>query len=159
MSQTPRIAVLAAAAGSIMAMGAAPAFAGGNGATTFTQHDHAVAESFASPNPCTGDAGTVSDVHNAVFHGTINSTGSWFTGTVEGQFTFTPADPTKVGYTGHFTNWFGDENNQRNGVEHSTFNIVATGTDGSRLQFHENAQMTMTANGVITVNFDKVSCG
>lgn len=48
----------------------------GNGATTFTQTDHAVAESFPSPNPCTLDPGTVSDVHNDVFHGTINKTGS-----------------------------------------------------------------------------------
>lgn len=52
------------------------AMAGGNGATTFTQTDHAVAESFPSPNPCTLDPGTVSDVHNDVFHGTINKTGS-----------------------------------------------------------------------------------
>jgi hypothetical protein len=64
-----------------------------------------------------------------------------------------------VTFTGHFATWFGDENNQHNDVEHFTFNVHATGSDGSRLAFHENAQAAMNANGVITVSFDKMRCG
>jgi hypothetical protein len=142
-----------------LALGASSAVAGGNGATTFTDNQHGVIDVFASPNPCTGDPGTVSAVENQIFHGTINKTGSWFTGTVEGQFTFTPTDPSKVSYTGHFATWFGDENNLHNGVQHSTFNVNATGTDGSHLQFHDNAQATLNANGTVTVSFDHASCG
>lgn len=142
-----------------LAIGTTTAMAGGNGATTFTDNEHGVVDVFHDMNPCTGDPGTVSAVENQIFHGTINKTGSWFTGTVEGQFTFTPDDPTKVTYTGHFATWFGDENNLRNGVEHSTFNVNATGTDGSHLQFHDNAQATVNADGTVTVSFDHASCG
>src|SRR6476660_4065392 len=142
-----------------LAMGTSAAIAGGSGATTFTDNQHGVVDVFHDMNPCTGDPGTVSAVENQIFHGTINKTGSWFTGTVEGKFTFTPDDPSRVTYTGHFATWFGDENNLRNGVEHSTCNVNATGTDGSHLQFHENAQATLNANGTVTVSFDHVACG
>ena len=164
--QEPGRAVLAIIAvllgldlGSLLALGAPAALAGGNGATTFTQNQHGVTDTMPSANPCTGDTGKLTETFNDIFHGTINKTGSWFTGTTEGWFTFVPDDPTKATYTGHFATWFGDENNLQNDVEHSTLNIHATGSDGSTLAFHENAQAAMNANGVITVSFDKMSCG
>ena len=135
------------------------ASAGGSGATTFTDNQHGVIDVSPGFNACTGDLGTVSTISNQIFHGTINKTGSWFTGTDEGQFTFTPDDPSKPSYTGHFTTWFGDESNLQNGVEHSTFNVNATGSDGSHLQFHDNAQAAVNANGTVTVSFDHMSCG
>lgn len=142
----------------LLLLGSNGAGAAGNGATTFTENQHGVVDVFADSNPCTGDPGTVTAVENQIFHGTINKTGSWFTGTVEGKFTFTPDDPAKVAYTGHFVTWFGDENNLQNGVEHSTFNVNAVGSDGSHLQFHDNAQATVNANGAVTVSFDHMSC-
>ena len=153
-----RMAVAAIGTAPLLVLGGAGAHAGGNGATTFTDNQHGVVDIIQDMNPCTGDPGTVTALENQIFHGTINKTGSWFTGTVEGKFTFVPDDPTKVSYTGHFAMWFGDENNLHNGVEHSTFNINATGTDGSHLQFHDNAQATVNANGVVTVSFDHMSC-
>ncbi len=159
MRTSTRAALAAMAAAPLLAAGAMSASAGGNGALTFTDNQHGVVDVFHDMNPCTGDPGTVSAVENQIFHGTINKTGSWFTGTVEGKFTFTPDDPSKVSDTGHFATWFGDENNLRNGVEHSTFNVNATGTDGSHLQFHDNAQATLNANGTVTVSFDHTSCG
>jgi hypothetical protein len=72
---------------------------------------------------------------------------------------FVPDDPSRPSYAGHFTEWFGDENNLQNGVEHSTFNVEATGSDGSHLKFHDNSQATMNANGVVTVSFDHMFCG
>jgi len=159
MRKFVQFGVVAGAFATLLALGVPAAFADGNGAQTFTQNDHNVTESVPSANPCTGDTGTLTDTANLVFHGTINNTGSWFTGTAEGTFTFVPDDPAKVTYTGHFVTWFGDENNLQNDVAHSTFNIHATGSDGSTLTFHENAQATMNANGVITVSFDKLRCG
>jgi hypothetical protein len=35
---------------------------------------------------------------------------------------------------------FGDENNQRNDVEHSTFNAHLTGTDGTTVGVHDNTR-------------------
>jgi len=158
MRNSIKAACGAVAATSVLLLGAASASADGNGATTFTDNEHGVVGVFHDMNPCTQDPGTVSDVENQIFHGTINKTGSWFTGTIEGKFTFTPDDTSKPSYTGHFSTWFGDENNLRNGVEHSTFNVNATGSDGSHLQFHDNAQATVNANGTVTVSFDHMSC-
>jgi hypothetical protein len=149
------IAVLGVAP--LLALGSAGAYAGGNGATTFSDTQHGVVDVFQDVNPCTGDPGTVSAVENQVFHGTINKTGSTFSGTVEGQFTFTPDDPSKVTYTGHFTTRFGD--NLRTNVETSTFNVNGTGSDGSHLQFHDNARATLNPDGTVTVTFDHASCG
>jgi hypothetical protein len=145
-------------------VGAVAAQAGGNGAQTFTQIDKNVVEvdppGTGNGNPCSGADGTLTLVYNDIFHGTINTNGSWFTGTLTGRFSFVPVDPSQPSYTGHFTSWFGDENNKQNGVEHSTMNIHhAIGSDGSTLTFHENMQATMNANGVITVSFDKARCG
>lgn len=153
-----RAAYVAFGMAALLAAGSGAAGAAGNGATTFTDNEHGVVDVFASANPCTGDPGTVRAIENQVFHGTVSKTGSWFTGTVEGMFTFTPDNPAKVTYRGHFATWFGDENNLRNGVEHSTLNINATGSDGSHLQFHDNAQATLNANGTVTVSFDHMSC-
>jgi hypothetical protein len=93
-----------------------------------------------------------------VFHGTINKNGSWFTGTMTGTFVATTLAAPSVTYAGHFTQWFGDENNKQNGVEHSTFNVHGSGSDGSTVSFHENDHATINANGV-TVSFDHVRCG
>ena len=159
MRKIVKVGMVVGALVSLLTLAAPGAFAGGNGAQTFTQNDHNVTDSVPSANPCTGDTGTLTETYNDIFHGTINKTGSWFTGTVEGKFTFVPDDPTAVTYTGHFATWFGDENNLQNDVEHSTFNVHATGSDGSTLSFHENAQAAMNANGVITVSFDNMRCG
>jgi hypothetical protein len=143
-----------------LTLAASTAAAGGNGAQTFTQVDKNVVEvDPGNVNPCNGDVGTLRLTYNDVFHSTINKTGSWFTGTLTGSLSFVPDDSSRPSYAGHFTNWFGDENNLQNGVEHSTFNVEATGSDGSHLKFHDNSQATMNANGVITVSFDHMFCG
>ena len=163
-----RVVRLTAAVFAVTALaliGAGAAQAGGNGAQTFTQIDKNVVEvdppgSENGTNPCSGVDGTLTLVYNDIFHGTINKTGSWFTGTLTGTFSFVPVDPSQPSYTGRFTNWFGDEDNLRNEVEHSTLNVHhGVGSDGSILRVHDNAQVTMNANGVITVSFDKFVCG
>jgi hypothetical protein len=38
-------------------------------------------------------------------------------------------------------------------------NFFAVGADGSVVRFHENAQTTINADGVVTVSFDRAICG
>jgi hypothetical protein len=150
--------LLVAAVAAALVLGTPVALAGGNGATTFTQTDHNATDTFVDVVPCTGAPATINLTYNAVFHGTINKTGSWFTGTMTGTVAATTLGLDPITYTGHFTTWFGDENNQQNDVEHSTFNLHLTGSGGSTLSAHENAQAAMNANGTITVSFDHLVC-
>src|SRR5262249_39549986 len=113
MRKLAQLGVVAGALGALLAFGVPAALADGNGARTFTQHQHHVTDTQRSPNPCTGDTGTLHETFNAIFHGTINKNGSWFTGPVEGKFPFVPDTPAAVTYTGHFQSWFGDENNRQ----------------------------------------------
>ncbi len=150
-------AALLGTTAAVFALSTSAAFAGGSGASTFTQTDHDLTQTMADVNPCTGETGTTTLTFNDVFHATINKTGSWFTGTTTGQIQFVPDNPASPTYTGHIQFWFGDENNLRNGVEHDTSNFRVTGTDGSVIAGHNNATATLNANGVITVSFDHIS--
>lgn len=141
------------------------AFAAGGSATTFTQTFHNATQVINpgppdfGANPCTGDPATITLTYNGVFHVTVLPSGaSWATGTMTGTAVLAPTDSSLPTYTGHFTSWFGDENNQQNGVEHSTLTIHATGSDGSTLTFHDTSHMSVSASGV-TLSFDKASCG
>jgi hypothetical protein len=161
-------ATLSAVAASVAVMAVlvftiATASGAGAGAETFTQTFHNATDSFPSPNPCTGVSGMVSITYNGVFHVTALTSGqgagtSWATGTQTGDFVFTPDDVSQPSFTGHFTTWFGDNNNLHNGVEHSTFSLHGTGSDGSTLQFHDIAHLSVSATGV-TLSFDKPTCG
>jgi hypothetical protein len=103
--------VVAGTLGSLLELGAPAALAGGNSAQAFTQTDHHVTAVQHDVNPCTGDTWTLTGTYGDIFHVTVNKTGSWITGTIEGKFTFVPDDANAVIYTGHFATWFGDENN------------------------------------------------
>jgi len=139
-----------------------PAAAGGAGAISFTQTFHDATASFPSPNPCTGVSGTVSLTYNGVFHVTTLTSGIgagtfWATGTQTGAFAFTPDDPSQPSYAGHFTTWFGDNNNLQNGTETSTFSLKGAGSDGSTLTFRDVMHASVSASGVVNT-FDKPSC-
>src|SRR5262245_14808188 len=143
---------------------AALADAGGQGTVTVTQHDHnVVLFSDHVTNPCTGQPGTVTAIAaNEVFHVTFFTNGDefWVTGTDEGTATFTPDDPSGVSASGHFAAWFGESLNEKNDVQHDTFNLQLRTSDGRTIVVHETAHLSTNAAGVVTVNFDKmtVSC-
>ena len=145
----------------LLAAGAALADAGGRGTVTITQHAHDVTLfSDTVTNPCTGETGTITAVAaNEVFHVTFFTTGDefWVTGTDEGTATFTPDNPGGVSGSGHFAAWFGESLNEKNDVQHDTFNLTLTNTDGSHVIVHETSHLSTNAAGVITVNFDKMS--
>ena len=138
---------------------ASAAFAGGNGSTTFTQTFHNATDTFVDVIPCLGYPATITTTYNGVFHYTVNKAGDfWGTGTQTGDVVAVPLDPTLPTYTGHFTTWFGTSDNKQNGVDHSTFSVHATGSDGSSISFHETMHMSTNANGDLVVSFDKPVC-
>src|SRR5438093_5102364 len=145
----------------LLAAGAALAAAGGRGTVTITTHDHNV-QLFSDhvTNPCTGAPGTLTAVAaNEVFHVTFFTNGDefWVTGTDEGTATFTPDSPNGISASGHFAAWFGESLNEKNDVQHDTFNLTLTNTDGSHVVVHETSHLSTNAAGVVTVVFDKMS--
>ena len=145
----------------LLSAGAALADAGGQGTVTITEHAHNVTL-FSDPvtNPCTGEPGTLTAIAaNEVFHVTFFTVSDefWVTGTDEGTITFTPDDPNGVSASGHFAAWFGESFNEKNDVQHFTNTFHLTGSDGLHFVVHETAHLSTNANGVVTVNFDKMT--
>jgi hypothetical protein len=151
----------AALAGALTLACAAPVLAakGGAGTETHTEHIHGVTV-FEAPaiDPCNGAPGTIAVVAtNGVFHTTTQADGNlWATGTIEGVVTFTPSEAGGVSASGHFSSWFGEAVNEKNNVEHDTFNAQLTGTDGSHVTVHENAHLSTNGRGEVTVSFEKM---
>jgi len=82
----------------------------------------------------------------------VNGAGdSWFTATFEGTGTVTTGGKT---FAGHLMDWFGNEDNNKNGVVHATFNF-----NGDGLTIHGAFDMTTNANGTVTANHFTVNCG
>lgn len=142
----------------VMAM-VSSAFAAGAGAVSYTQIDKNVTDVTADFNPCSGAPGTLTQTYNDIFHVTELTSGQgagtdWATGTMEGTLTFVPSDPALPTYTGHFTVWFGGNDNLRNGNQTFTFSAIALGSDGSMVRQTEVGHLNVSATGVI-VSFDK----
>jgi hypothetical protein len=95
---------------------------------------------------------------NGIEHVTVNKAqDAWFTQTFTGDATFTPYPPSSVitddqgnvtgisgppdpnvpAFTGHLTEWFGGEFNNKNANDHGTININAT-VNGQALSLHVN---------------------
>ena len=105
-------------------------------------------------NPCTGDAGILTQTPNRqVFHITVNgASDAWDTGTMNGTATFAPTDPSAPSGSGKFATWFGDEFNAQNTVQHFTSNIELHLSNGQTVKAHIQAQFTMTPSGAVVVN-------
>ena len=144
------------AAAAILAF-ASPAAAGSPPLTaTDVQHKETFVDS--DVNPCTGDAGVVTTVVNAVFHITLFPDGRYHvTGTATGTFQFDATDPAAPDYSGRFTSWFGESSNSNTLTSSGTFSVRGTGTDGSTLRFHETAHATIVGGNVV-VELDNIRC-
>ena len=153
-----------AALGAVVVM-ALPAQASGAGAVSVTQTFHNATQTFVPPDPnavqpCTGVPGTLTITYNGVAHSTFLTSGvgagtGWFTFTATGTFTFIGSDG--VNFTGHFTNWDGQNVNLHNSAGTGILVVHGTGSDGSSLTFHDVFHMSVSASG-ITLFFDKPSC-
>lgn len=99
---------------------------------------------------------------NWVQHLTVNNAGdSWFSETTEGQLTlWTTTSDGITSWTGHLQEWFGADDNNKNSVQHATFNFNGVGTtDATKsLSMHAAFTATVNANGVLVVNNQTVSC-
>jgi hypothetical protein len=130
--------------------------ANGSGAATCTFNAHPITLPFFS-NPCVPselDAATV--VGNAVFHVTQNTAADfWITTTNTGVFGGLPA-----GFSGRATQWFGDEENNRNQVIHAISEGQVTDPSGVTIRFNETFHFSISASGQQSpVFFDKCTAG
>jgi hypothetical protein len=88
------------------------------------------------------------DVFIPPFH--VNGT---FHGTVEAV----PDDSSLPTFTGHYNSRFMENFNTRNHVGNFTFTVIAQGSDGSTVKFHEVGHFRVTPSGA-TTEFDKPTC-
>jgi hypothetical protein len=143
-----RFALLAACA---LLVAAPPALAE---TEVFTVTEKDVTETFKDTLPCVGRA-TITINYNSVFHATELEDGTYhLTGTLTGTFT---AKTKSVTYSGHFTQWFGENSNKKSFNGTFTFHVAGSGTDGSKINFQETAHFSVSASGA-TVEFDKARC-
>jgi len=154
------IALVFATSGGLVVTSAA-ASADGNGAQTTTQHFKNATDTFVDFVPCRSFRATITITFNGVLHFTVNKAGDfWATGTMTGTARAVPLNPRNPSFTGHFTIWFGTSDNKQNGVDHSTFTVHLTGSDGSTIKSHETVHLSTNASGNgLTVSFDKLRCG
>jgi hypothetical protein len=142
---------------------ASPVQASGAGAVSFTQTFHDATESFPTNGPCTSETGIVTITYNGVAHATVLTSGvgagtGWFTFTATGTFSFEPLAGGNVTYSGKFTIWDGENINLQNYTATFTQIIHGTGSDGSTINFHEVAHVTVAPSGDVTITFDKSTC-
>lgn len=140
------------AALSALALSTAPVAAFAAPATS--QHDQVnYVESEDSVNPCTGAAGSETTTAHGAFHKTVNADGSEHDAiSIEGGIDFTPADPTAVEYTGHFSLVYNENDAPNTSVVSAPIHIEAMGTDGSSLSYRAVAHVLQNAAGT-TLSF------
>ncbi len=126
-------------------------------ATTETERVKNATETFVDELPCVGGRARITITFNAVFHFTRNRNGRHITGTITGTFVANPLAAGVPTYRGHFTQWFGENQNRSTSNGCFTFNVIGKANDGSRFKAHVNAHFTRTRNGVV-VGFDKFRC-
>lgn len=130
--------------------------------TTTTSHSNVIDE--AIPVTCDGPGAftSFSGTGNVVTHLTVNNAGdAWFTTTTEGTVTLqTLWNGSWASWTGHVQEWFGDEDNKQNSVQHATvnFNGVSTTDPSKTLTMHGAFTSTINANGVQVVNNFTITC-
>ena len=142
---------------------------------TMTFHEKHATETFRDVFPCLGSTpvpARITTTENGVIHVTaagIDDRGTpdpeddtfippyHITGTFEGTFVANPLDPSFPTFTGHFTQWFGENSNTSNANGTFTFTVIGSAPDGSTIRFHETAHFLVTPNGA-TLEFDKPRC-
>ncbi|HEX8859980.1 MAG TPA: hypothetical protein VGC06_12990 [Actinomycetes bacterium] len=112
-------------------------------------------DSRASANLCSGVPGTLTIVFSGVIHTTDLEDGTLHTtGTTTGTVTFVPDDPSQPSFTGHLTEWSGQNVNASNSTVTIAHNIVLHGSDGSLGKQHILFHLTVNANGTVTSAID-----
>lgn len=161
-----KLLILAAMLAMVMAV-AGPALAEGKGAQTETITFRNHEETFADVVPCTNEPAVISVVQNGVVHTTALANGTFhLTGTFTGTFTAKTGTltPTTTAddktYTGHFTVWFGDNQNKQNEAGTVTFNARGTAEDGTTFNAHHLFHINSSSSEPPALNlFFQENCG
>jgi hypothetical protein len=178
---------IGAIAAAVTLLPVSAAYAGGNGSTTNTQHIHGPAwdqvvldflpqDAPPLPNGCWANPSIaiMSTGGNAIQHTTVNKAGDfWFTTTFTGDAAVYPvAQPVSFDsndnvvldtsgpalYTGHLTTWFGQEDNNQNGVTHATVSFHGTDAAGNPVNLNGRIHYSTNANGQTTAVVDSATC-
>jgi hypothetical protein len=110
---------------------------------------------------CSGVTGTVTIDFNGVLHTTTLDDGTYHvTGTRTTSFVFVPDDPSQPTYTGHDTNWFGENVNRKNFTITAVSTEVAHGSDGSMFKAFLLFHLTVNPDGTVTtfVEVERFDC-
>jgi hypothetical protein len=160
------IPVLAGVVGSgaLIVPSTAMAAPGGTGHTvTMTEVTHGVFDAgLTDPNPCTGAAVVSADASGTVVnHVTYFPAGDEVWGTFTETAKITIVDSNDVTFTGRITAWGNFNLNEQNSNSTFTLTVKLSGSDGSTITIHEVQHFALNANGVVTVEFDKMNltCG
>ena len=162
MMRAMRIAVLLAGAACLLVF-APSAGAGGPGHTvSISTHQHGAFDDPQGFNPCTNDTVVWHVDGNLVEHVTFFPGGDefWATFTETGTVNFTEGG---VDWSGHFTEWGNDNQNETNGNATFTTTINFTASDGSIAQGHDTSHLLwngvqdpMDPNAIFKLAFDKL---
>ncbi|MBM3925745.1 MAG: hypothetical protein FJ320_07110 [SAR202 cluster bacterium] len=149
MARKLLVALAAAALFAFAAVGVASA----QPPTTTTTHSP-FSETFVD-EVCNGEFAEITLEGKIVFHETVFDDGRYhLTGTIVADFTWTQSGVT---YTGHVTQWFGENSNKKNFNGTFTVNGQGKGSDGSKVSVKGVAHFTVNANGEVTAAFERFS--
>ncbi len=113
------------------------------------------------PNPCSGASGTTTITVKGLAHLTELDNGTLHVVMMDvGTLTFVPDDPGQPTYSGHLTETGFENHNSKSFTTSFTRNLVAVGSDGSRIKEHVLFHVTMNADGTVTASIDteKLTC-
>jgi len=116
-------------------------------------------ESQPAENPCTGSPAIDYDLAGrGTIHRTEFANGDvYVTMAFHTDFFIDTIDPAEVDYSGHETDTLSFEGTGGTASVSWTFTPLLTGTDGTRLLAHEVGHITITADGDVTISFDRFS--
>jgi len=140
------IRIAAVLAGAVCLLVIAPSAGADTGHTvSISTHQHGVFDDPQGFNPCTNDTVVWHVDGNLVEHVTFFPAGDefWATFTETGTVNFSEAG---VDWSGHFTEWGNDNQNETNGNATFTTTINFTASDGSIAQGHDTSHVLW--NGV-----------
>ena len=121
--------------------------------TTVTRNNSSVQP---DTNPCTGAPAINPSSGQETFHITAFADGTiHVTAAIHSDFLVDTIDPAGVDFSGHEADTFSFQGTNGAATTAVTFTPVLTGTDGTRLVGHEVGHFTVTANGDVTVSFDR----
>jgi hypothetical protein len=159
MKPTVRITKLKLVVALVLAALAIPAAASASEPVRMIERQQQSVEQQLTVNPCTLDPGIVTEVENSHRYITVYEDGRVHVqGTLTGSFRLDTFDPSKPDYAGHFTVNLGSDESADTERQSVVVAILAKGTDGSQLHFHQKVHI-LTVDGDVQVALDQVSCG